>query len=154
MTKQNNFDEEHNNNELDNIMTPVYVYIGACVLITLINVAITYSKFGSLYASASQVSSTMCNCVICTAIIYFLASGGNSGFAWTCSVVLIICMISHCSSLLLGGQAAQYANPTYFLENTKVTVGSTTQIMPTTQIIPSILDLNIKSKLLYIFLIK
>lgn len=108
-------------------ISPVIVYVVACILITLIQIAVMYFKFGDTPNIFTEIYNIIC-LIICAMIIYFL---GSSNFAWVAAIFLLCWLFICCVSTISGSQFAKYTDPVGFIMHgtgtTTLTTAETTQ---------------------------
>ncbi len=95
-------------NNSGSIFAPIYTYICACLLITLIQMAIVYFRFGNIPNMSSMSCNIIC-LIVCSLIIYTLTNFGL-GPAWGCAILLILFMFACCMSATMGSNMAKYGD--------------------------------------------
>ena len=94
---------------------PLIIYMVACVLITLVQMLVTYFRFGN----APGMSTIACNLVcslICSGIIWLLITKANNISAWVCTVLLVAILLTCCGLALSGSGVAKYADPSTMIK--------------------------------------
>ena len=101
----------------NSLMSPISIYIFACILISLIQILVVYNKVGSK-PGLSETCCNICSCMMCILVLYFLGTGM---MAWGCATLLILCMCASCVITITGNSLSKYANPSNLIINKFVT---------------------------------
>lgn len=121
-------------NSETNWVLPVVVYMCMCCLITLVQMAVLYTRDEKTPDWMTAICKCVC-CLFCTGLIWFFSGYPfQSNYGWECVIILTILMFSSCAVTLYDSNIGQIFDISYYLNNsttdekTVVTVATDTTV--------------------------